>query len=59
MRMLPVVNQAADHAPILPACCNVCRTCTTTNIVGLATGAVLAAVYGITRGVRRLGRRPR
>ena len=46
MRTLPVVNRAADYAPVVPACCNVCRTCTTTNVLGLATGAVLAAAAG-------------
>lgn len=38
-----------------PACCNVCRTCTTTNIVGLALGGLTAA--GVT--LRRLVDRPR
>jgi hypothetical protein len=51
------VNRAADHAPIIPACCNVCRTCTTTNIVGLAFGAVAAAGYGVARFGKRLVRR--
>jgi hypothetical protein len=44
MRTLPVVNRAADFAPVAPACCNACRTCTTTNAVGLLTGCVVAAV---------------
>jgi hypothetical protein len=57
VKMLPVVNRAADHAPIIPACCNVCRTCTTTNIVGLAFGAVAAAGYGLARVGKRLMRR--
>lgn len=57
VKVLPVVNRAADHAPILPACCNVCRTCTTTNVVGLAFGAVAAAGYGLARlGKRLVGR---
>jgi hypothetical protein len=53
VKMLPVLNRTADHAPIVPACCNVCRTCTTTNLVGLAFGAVAAAGYGLARAVRR------
>ena len=56
MRMLPVVNRASEHAPILPACCNVCRTCTTTNIVGLITGGFLAAAYGVARFARRFAK---
>jgi hypothetical protein len=51
------LNRAADHAPVVPACCNVCRTCTTTNLVGLATGAGLAAAYGLARLARRLAGR--
>jgi hypothetical protein len=35
------------------ACCNACRTCVTTNIVGLAT----AALAGVGLGAARLGRR--
>jgi len=58
-RMLPVVNRAAEFAPIAPACCNVCRTCTTTNVVGLLSGAVVAAGYGVTGIVRRLSGRAR
>ena len=43
VRMLPVVNKTAEHAHLVPACCNICRTCTTTNLIGLATGAATAA----------------
>jgi hypothetical protein len=57
MKVLPVMNRAADHAPVIPACCNVCRTCTTTNIVGLAFGSVAAAGYGVARFGKRLLRR--
>jgi hypothetical protein len=52
--MLPVVNRFADHAPIVPACCNVCRSCATTNAIGVATGAVLAVACGIGRLARRI-----
>ena len=53
MRTLPVVNRAADYAPVAPACCNACRTCTTTNVLGLVTGGLIA----LLETVRRLGRR--
>jgi hypothetical protein len=36
-----------------PACCNVCRTCTTTNIVGLALGGLTAAGVALGRLVKR------
>lgn len=56
MRALPLVNRAADFAPVAPACCNVCRTCTTTNVLGLVMGAAAGSYYGLTRFVRRLAR---
>jgi hypothetical protein len=57
VRTLPLTNRAADFAPVVPACCNVCRTCTTTNIVGLASGGALALGYGVARfGKRLVGR---
>ncbi len=55
------VSQAAtrygDNAPMAAVCCNVCRTCTTTNLLALATGAGLGAVYATAHFARRLARR--
>ena len=53
MRMLPLANRANDLAPAATVCCNACRTCVTTNIVGLG----MAAFGGLAVGVRRLTRR--
>jgi hypothetical protein len=53
-RLLPVVNRAADYAPAAPACCNACRTCMTTNMIGLAAGAGIAVVQAAARLGRRL-----
>jgi hypothetical protein len=52
-RALPLVNRAVDLAPAAQACCGVCRTCATTNIVGVA----LATVTGAALAVRRFARR--
>ena len=52
-RALPVVNRAADYAPVAPACCNVCRTCTTTNILGFVSGAALGVFYFVSRRFAR------
>jgi hypothetical protein len=41
-----MLNRAADLAPAAQACCGLCRTCTTTNVVGFAVagfGAIMAA----------------
>jgi hypothetical protein len=51
--MLPLLNRAADVAPLTPACCNVCRTCMTTNIVGLAVAGATALGAAVARLVRR------
>jgi hypothetical protein len=56
------INQAAvkygDQAPMVAVCCNACRTCTTTNLLALATGAGLGAAYALDRAARRVLRRP-
>jgi hypothetical protein len=52
VRAAPVTNRAAEYAPMAPACCNVCRTCTTTNVIGLATAGIVAAAAAARRFVR-------
>jgi hypothetical protein len=53
-RALPVLNRTADFAPAAQACCGVCRTCATTNVVTmLAAGFVAVAAYA-TRWSRRI-----
>jgi hypothetical protein len=52
-KALPVVNRAAELAPAAQACCGVCRTCATTNVLTLA-GA--AGVWALSR-VRRVWHR--
>ena len=47
----------SDHAPMAAVCCNACRTCTTTNLLALAAGFGLGAVYAVARfGKRLVGR---
>jgi hypothetical protein len=50
--MLPVMNRAAEHAPMATACCNACRTCATTNIVTLALAGVATAAAFLRRFVK-------
>ena len=56
-RVTEAAARYGEHAPMAAACCNVCRTCTTTNLVGLATGGALSAAYGVVRFARRVTRR--
>jgi hypothetical protein len=50
-RWVPFLNRYAEMAP---ACCNACRTCTTTNVFNLAAlvGGVMAAPF--IRTLRRV-----
>jgi hypothetical protein len=43
----------AENAPMATACCNACRTCVTTNILGLGVAALAASGVGIRRVFRR------
>jgi hypothetical protein len=47
VKMLPIANRAADIAPTAIGCCNACRTCATTNLLGLvfAVGGYMAAPF--------------
>jgi hypothetical protein len=58
VKAAPVTTRAAEYGPAIPVCCNVCRTCTTTNIVGLALAGLTAAGVGIVGFARRLARTP-
>jgi hypothetical protein len=54
VRIAPVTNRAADYAPVAPACCNVCRTCTTTNIIGLVVGGLTVIGVSVGRFAKQL-----
>lgn len=54
VKAAPVTARMADYGPVVPACCNVCRTCTTTNLIG----AVLGAFAFVGMGVRRVFAKP-
>jgi hypothetical protein len=58
VKAAPVTTRAAEYGPAIPVCCNVCRTCTTTNVVGLALAGITAAAVGIVSFARRLTRTP-
>jgi len=52
-RAIQVAAKVGDQAPMAAVCCNACRTCTTTNLLALATGAGLGSVYAVGRFARR------
>jgi hypothetical protein len=52
-RVSEAASKYGEHAPAAAVCCNACRTCVTTNLFGLLTGALVAAGVGLRRAVRR------
>ena len=56
-RAMQVAARYGDHAPMAAVCCNACRTCTTTNLLALAAGVGMGALYAVGRFGKRLVRR--
>jgi hypothetical protein len=54
IRTLPVLNRAVELAPAAQACCGACRTCVTTNLVGVAVAVIAGAGAYVTRLARRV-----
>jgi hypothetical protein len=57
-RAAQVAGKYGENAPTAAACCNVCRTCITTNLVGLATAVIGAVGYGAARLAQRAFAKP-
>jgi hypothetical protein len=55
-RSAQVIAKYGDQAPMAAVCCNACRTCVTTNVVGIATAALAGAGYAAVRVARRVTR---
>jgi hypothetical protein len=51
--MAQAVGKYGENAPMAAVCCNACRTCVTTNIVGIATAAVAGTGYAVANFMRR------
>ena len=57
-KSLPILDKAVDFAPAAQACCGVCRTCMSTNIMSaIAAGTVFVAAP-VVRFAKRLRRSP-
>jgi hypothetical protein len=52
-RVAQVAGKYGENAPTAAVCCNACRTCLTTNLIGIATAGLAAAGYGVTRFARK------
>ncbi len=55
------VAQAAgrygENAPMAAVCCNACRTCVTTNVVGVLTAGIAGAGLAVAKLARRVAAR--
>jgi hypothetical protein len=51
LRVTQATARYGEHAPMAAVCCNACRTCVQTNVVGLALGAVAAFGAAMRRRV--------
>jgi hypothetical protein len=52
-RMAQAAGKYGENAPMAAVCCNACRTCVTTNLIGLAAAGLMAGWYGAARFARR------
>jgi hypothetical protein len=51
--MAQAAGKYGENAPMAAVCCNACRTCVTTNIVGIVTGGLAWIGYGLAGLARR------
>lgn len=53
VKVSQIAARYGDQAPMATACCNACRTCVQTNLIGIAVGAVSYAGVAAGRFLRR------
>ncbi len=51
--MVEATTKYGENAPMAAVCCNACRTCVTTNILGVAIAGFAGAGYAVTNFARR------
>jgi hypothetical protein len=55
-RMAQAAGKYGEHAPMATVCCNACRTCITSNLVGVLSGGLVAVALATRRFAARLVR---
>ena len=48
-RVAQAAGKYGENAPMAAVCCNACRTCIQTNLIGLALGTIAAAGAAVSR----------
>ena len=51
--MAQAAGKYGEHAPMAAVCCNACRTCVTTNVLGVVFGSFAFLGLGAARLARR------
>jgi hypothetical protein len=51
--MAQTAGKYGENAPMAAVCCNACRTCVTTNILGIAMTGIAGAGYAVAGFVRK------
>jgi hypothetical protein len=49
VRITQAAAKYGENAPLATACCNACRTCVQTNLIGIALGAFATAGVAVRR----------
>jgi hypothetical protein len=55
--MAQAAGKYGEHAPMAAVCCNACRTCVTTNILGMALAGITGTGVAVWSLARRLAKR--
>jgi hypothetical protein len=56
--MAQATAKYGDAAPMATVCCNACRTCVTTNILGVVMAGIAGTGYALTGFARRRFKKP-
>jgi hypothetical protein len=56
-RLTQAAAKYGEVAPNAAVCCNACRTCVQTNLLGIGIAAVTGSAVAVTRFVRRAASR--
>jgi hypothetical protein len=51
-RVIQVAGKYGETAPMATVCCNACRTCVTTNVIGVAVAGIAGAGYAVANFAR-------
>jgi hypothetical protein len=52
-RVAQAAGKYGENAPMAAVCCNACRTCVTTNVIGVLTAGIAGAGYAVAGFARR------